>query len=77
MRRLRMRRALQSCVAATASAFVLALFPPAGWNATLVMILVGVAAVCGVSAVVLRFVEQPREIIVRAVEHAAKPPIMH
>ena len=77
MRRLKTRRALQTCVGAAASALVSVLLSPTDSYAAPLMILMGVAFVSGVSAVVLRFVEQPREIIVRKVEHEREPPLIH
>lgn len=69
MRRLKTRRALQACVGAAASALVAVLVLPTDSYPGPLLVLTSVALVGGVSAVVLRFVEQPREIVVRKVEH--------
>jgi hypothetical protein len=76
MRRPKTRRALQVCVAAEAAALVASPVSPFNSRA-LIIVLVGVAFVSGVSALVLRFVEQPREIVVRKVQREREPPLMH
>jgi len=73
MRRPKTRRALQVCVAAAASALV-ATPPVSPLNShALIIVLVGVAFVSGVSGLVLRFVEQPREIVLRKVHDGREP----
>jgi len=67
MRRLKTRRALQICSGAAASTLVAALLLPTDSHAALIIILAGIACVGGVAAVVLRFVEKPREIVLEKV----------
>ena len=76
MRRPKTRRALQTCVGAAALALIAVLLSATGSYAAL-LILVGGAVVGGVSTVVLRFVEQPREVVVRKVHYEREPPVIH
>ena len=66
MRRLKTRRALQICIGATASTLIAALTLPAHSRAALIIFLAGIACVSGMAAVVLRFVEKPREMVLQA-----------
>jgi hypothetical protein len=72
VRRPKMRRALQMCGGAAALALGTAFLSLADLYSAPLIVLVGVAFVSGVSAIFLRFVEQPREIVVRKVEHEWK-----
>jgi len=65
IRRLKTRRALQICGGAAASTLVAALLLPT--DSALIIILAGIACVGGVAAVVLRFVEKPRETVLEKV----------
>ena len=77
MRRPKTRRALQVCVAAAVSALVAtAPVSPLGSHA-LIIVLVGIACIGGVSGLILRFVEQPREVVVREVHYEREPPLIH
>ena len=75
MRRLKTRRAVQTFAAAV-SALVMVLVSPLHSPGLLVVLGV-VALVGGTSAVVLRFVEQPREIVLRKVHCEREPPLVH
>jgi hypothetical protein len=76
MRRLKTRRALQTCLGAAALALVAGLSSPRNSYAALLIVLAGVAVVGGVSAVVLWFVEQPCEVVVRKVHYERDPPVL-
>lgn len=65
MRRLKTRRALQICIGAAASALVVALMLPTDSHAAVIIVLTGIACVSGMAAVVLRFVEKPREVVLQ------------
>jgi hypothetical protein len=76
MRRLKTRRALQTCVGSSALAAVAVLLFPAASGAALLIVPVGVAFVSGLSAVFLWFAEQPREIAIRKVHHEREPRVI-
>jgi hypothetical protein len=67
MRRLKTRRALQICIGAAASTLVAALLLTTDSHAALIIVLAGIACVSGMAAVVLRFVEKPREVVLQKV----------
>jgi peptidoglycan/LPS O-acetylase OafA/YrhL len=69
MRRLKTRRALQICIGAAASTLVAVLLFPTDSHAALIAVLAGIACVSGMAAVVLRFVENPREVVLQRVVH--------
>lgn len=62
-----MRRALVLCLGAAASTLAAALLAPTDSYAALIIGLAGIACVSGIAAVVLRFVEKPREVVLRGV----------
>lgn len=76
MRRPKMRRALWTCATTAGAALVALLVSPVPWNAPLPIVLLGAAVLGGVSAVVLWFVEPPREIVVRRVDRE-RAPVVH
>ena len=76
MRRLKTRRAAQTCLAATASALVTILVSPVQSYAVPVVLAV-VALLGGLSAIVLRFVEQPREVLVRRIRVEPNSRVIH
>jgi hypothetical protein len=73
VRRPKMRRALQMCGGAAALALGTASLSLADLYSAPLIALVGMAFVSGVSSIFLRFVEQPREIVVRKVDHEWTP----
>lgn len=77
VRRPKMRRALQMCGGVTALALGTASLSLADLYSAPLIVLVGVALVSGVSAIFLRFVEQPREIVVRKVDHEWNRSVIH
>jgi len=70
-----MRRALQICGAAAALALGTASLSPANLYSGPLIVLAGVVFVSGVAGIFLRFVEQPREIVVR--DHAWNRLVIH
>jgi hypothetical protein len=76
MRRLKTRRALQICIGAAASTLVAAFLLPSDLYAVLLVALAGMAFVSGMAAVVLRFVEKPREVVLRKVRYERDPPLI-
>ena len=66
---LKTRRALQVCIGAAASTLIAALLLPTDSYAALIVGLAGIACVSGMAAVVLRFVEKPREVVLQKVPH--------
>jgi hypothetical protein len=73
----KMRRALQMCSGAAALALGAACLLLADSSSAPLIVLVGVAFASGVSAIFLRFVEQPREIVVRKVDHEWNRSVIH
>ena len=76
MRRPKTRHAVQTCVAAMASALVAILVSPVQSYAVPV-VLGAVALLAGLSAIVLRFVEQPREVLVRRIRAEPDARVIH
>jgi hypothetical protein len=77
MRRLKTRRALQICIGAAASTLVAAFLLPSDLYAVLLIALAGMAFVSGMAAIVLRFVEKPREVVLRKVRYERDPARIH
>jgi hypothetical protein len=77
VRRPKMRRALQMCGGAAALALGTASLSLADSYSAPLIVLVVVAFVSGASATVLRFVEQPREIVVRKVDREWSRSVIH
>jgi hypothetical protein len=75
LRRPKMRRALQMCGGVAAIGMASSLL--ADLYSAPVIVLAGVAFVSGLSAIVLRLVEQPREIVVRKVDPEWNRSIVH
>lgn len=69
VQRLEMRRAVRVCIGAAASTLVAPLVPRTDSHAALMAIAASIACLSGIAAVVLRFVEEPREVAVRRSLH--------
>ena len=67
VRRLKTRQALHICIGAAASTLAAALLLPTDSYGALTIGLAGMACVSGMAAVVLRFVEKPREVVLQKV----------
>ena len=75
-RRVMRRPKTRACGGVATAALVAALVSLTLWHEAAVVLL-GVAVAGGVVTVILRLVEKPREVVVRKVEHASDPAVIH